>query len=250
MAAVAPPQKSPLQKPALKKPPGYRDPSEPFKPVAIPPPRKRVLPPSFRTKRKRRNWCRTCCCFLCVLIFILVIVFVVVGGIFYLWFSPKVPVFHLQSFRIPVFNVTVKPDGTYLDAHTIIRIEVKNPNSKLKVYYGRTDIKGIVGKGTELGQSEAAAFTQGTNNVRSLKIESSVKNQLVDDGVGTKLKNDYKKKKLKVRVVGGTSVGYVVQGWKIATVSVKVYCGGMTFKNLDGGDHNAMPKCTVNLLRW
>lgn len=247
---AAPPQKSPLQRPALQRPPGYRDPSAPGKPVARPPPRKPVLPPSFHAKRRRRSWGRTCCCFLCVLILILVIVLVVVGGVFYLWFSPKTPAFHLQSFRIPVFNVTAKPDGTYLDAETLIRIEVKNPNSKLKMYYGRTDVKAIVGKETELGQSKVAGFTQGTKNVTSLKIVSSVKNHLVDDSVGKKLKTEYQNKELKVRVEGRTRVGYVVLGWRVASVSVKVSCGGMTFKNLAGGDHNQMPKCTVNLFRW
>lgn len=241
----------PPKKPALQKPPGYRDPRGPGKPVPRPPPRKPALPPSFRTKRKRRSCGRTCCCFLCFLIVILIIAAVVVGGVSYLWFSPKFPVFHLQSYRIPVFNVTVKPDGTYLDARTVIRIEVRNPNSKLKVYYGRTEINAVVGKAeteTELGQSEVAGFTQGNENARSLKIESSAKNRLIDDGVGRKLKSGYKNKHLEVRVEARTSVGYVVGRWRIGALRVTLSCGGMTFKSLDGGGD--MPKCTVNLLRW
>ncbi|XP_015888818.1 NDR1/HIN1-like protein 6 [Ziziphus jujuba] len=243
--------REPPMKPALQKPPGYRDPSAPGKPVARPPPRKPTLPPSFRTKRKRRSCCRTCCCFLCFFIVILTIIVLVVGGVSYLWFSPKIPTFHLQSYRIPEFKVTVKTDATYLDARTVIRIEVKNPNTKLKVYYGRTQINAIVGKGeseTELGQSEVAGFTQGIKNVTSLKIESSTKNRLIDDKDGRKLKSGYKTKNLEVRVKARTSLGYVVGRWRIGALRVTVSCGGMTFKSLDGGGE--MPKCTVNFLRW
>jgi hypothetical protein len=64
----------------------------------------------------------------------LIIVAAVALGLLYLWFVPRLPVFHLQSFRIPQFKVTAKADGTYLDARTVTRVEVKNPNGKLSFF--------------------------------------------------------------------------------------------------------------------
>ena len=238
------------QKPALQKPPGYRDPTTtPGKPaIARPPPRKPVLPPSFHPKKRRRNWCRTCCCFVFVFFILLILVVAIAGGLFYLWFDPKLPVFHLQSFRVPKFNVTVKPDGTYLDAETVTRIEIKNPNGKLAIYYGGTQVGVTVGEDeTELGSKEVSGFTQGKKNTTSLKVETSVKNQLVDDGSGTKLKNGFKNKGLVVDVEARTRVGFIVQGLKIGTVGVNALCGAVSLKKLDSGD---MPKCSVNLFKW
>ncbi|KAL5572048.1 hypothetical protein UlMin_021645 [Ulmus minor] len=234
-------------KPTLQKPPGYRDPTIPAKPMPRPLPRKPVLPTSFRRKSKRRNYCRTCCCFVFVFILILIIVLTIAGGIFYIWFEPKLPVFHLQSFRIPRFNVTVKPDGTYLDAQTVTRVEVKNPNGKLALYYGTTSIDITVGGETELGSKEVGGFVQAKKNATSVKVATAVKSQLVDDGSGTKLKNGYRSKDLMVNVEAKTHLGYIVQGWKIGTVGVNVHCGGRRLRKLDNGD---MPRCTVNILKW
>ncbi|XP_062090595.1 NDR1/HIN1-like protein 6 [Humulus lupulus] len=238
------------QKPPLQKPPGYRDPTAaPGKPaMSRPPPRKSVLPTTFHHKKRRRNWCRTCCCFIFVFLLLLIFVLAIAGGLFYLWFDPKLPVFHLQSFRVPKFNVTVKSDGTYLDAHTVTRIEVKNPNSKLEIFYGRTQVSVTAGgDDTEFGSQQVSGFTQGKKNTTSLKIETAVKNQLVDDGLGTKLKNGFKNKGLVVDVEARTRVGFIVQGMKIGTVEVDALCGGVSLKKLDSGD---MPKCSVNLFKW
>lgn len=234
-------------KPPLQKPPGYRDPAAPGKPVVRPPQRKPVLPASFQPRKKRRNWCRTCCCFLVVFFILLSLAVAIAGGVFYLWFEPKLPVFHLQSLRIPRFNVTVKPDGTYLDAGTVVRIEVKNPNGKLELYYGGTHVDVTAWGDTELGTKDVGGFTQGKGNTTSLKVETTVKNQLVDDGIGRRLKNGYKSKELVVNIEGKTHVGYIVQGVKIGTAEVGVFCGGVSLKKLDSGD---MPKCSLDLLQW
>lgn len=239
----------PLKPPPLQKPPGYRDPAAPGKPVARPLQRKPVLPASFHPRKRRRNWCRTCCCFVFVFLLLLTLAVAIAGGIFYLWFEPKLPVFHLQSLRIPQFNVTVKPDGTYLDAGTVTRIEVKNPNGKLELYYGGTHVEVSVGEDedAELGRKDLEGFTQGKENTTSLKVETTVKNQLVDDGLGKRLKSGHKSKDLVVKIEAKTSVGYIVQGVKIGTVEVGVLCGGVSLKKLDSGD---MPKCSIDLLKW
>ena len=243
----------PPLKPVLQKPPGFRDQNNiPTRSSPKPVMRTPLLPQSYHPKKRRssRGCCRSCCCFFCVLILILIVIVGVASAIFYLWFLPKTPVFHLQSFRIPRFNVTVKPDGTYLDAQTMIRVEVKNPNGKLSLFYKDIHVNVKVGPKadqTELGSGKVAGFTQRKGNTTSLKVETNVKNQLVDDGEGAKLKASYKSKGLVVSVEARTSLGYIVQGLKIGPLGVKVLCGGVSLKGLEDGK---IPKCTINTLKW
>lgn len=236
-------------KPVLQKPPGYRNPNAPFPSVPRPGVRKPVLPPSFYHRRKRRSFCRICCCLLCTLIFILTLLLLISSGLFYLWFEPVIPVFHLQSLQIPHFNVSVKSDGTYLDSKTTFNLEVRNPNSKITLYYGGTDVQVTVGERTEtdLGSSSVPGFTQETKNTTVLKFTAVDKSLLVEDGVGAKLRAQFRSRDLVVFMEVRTSVGLGVESWKIGTMGVHVLCGGVSLKKLDGG---AMPKCTINLLKW
>ncbi|OMO64342.1 Late embryogenesis abundant protein, LEA-14 [Corchorus capsularis] len=238
----------PPLKPALQRPPGYKDPTAPngFQP----PPRKPVLPPSFHPKKKRSNCCRVCCCCLCVFILILTLLILISGAVFYLLFDPKSPGFHVQSFRIPRFNVTRKADGSYLDAQTLTRIEAKNPNEKMTYYYDKTEVDVSVGQGddeTDLGSGTLPEFTMRKQNTTSLKVETKVSNKLVDDRIGTRLQSRFRSKSLVVNVEARTKIGLGVGGLKIGMVGVTVKCDGITLKQLDSGD---MPKCVINMLKW
>lgn len=234
-------------KPILQKPPGYRDPNGPqARPRPIGPPRKPPIPPSFPAKRRRKSCCRVCCCCFCFFIVLLIILIVIAGALFYLWFDPKLPVFHLQSFSFRHFNVSVKSDGTYLHAATLTRVEARNPNGKLRYYYGHTDVEVTAGKDKEidLGTGSVPGFTQGTKNARSLKIETKT-DELVEDGMGPRLMSHHKSKDLVVNVVVKTTVAVIVQGRKTRPLAVKVTCGGQSLKAL-----NKIPKCTIHFLKW
>ncbi|XP_022769730.1 NDR1/HIN1-like protein 13 [Durio zibethinus] len=241
----------PPLKPVLQKPPGYKDPNATaVQPGFRPPPRKRVLPPSFHPKKTKSSCCRVCCCCFCIFFFILFLLIIICGAVFYLWFDPKLPSFHVQSFRISRFNVTKKPDGTYLDATTTARIEVKNPNGKMTYYYGHTEVDVSIGEGgdeTELGTKTVHDFSLGKQKTTSLKVETKASNKLVVDGVGKRLLTRYRSKTLPLNVEARTKVGVGVAGLKIGMVGVTVKCDGITMKQLDGGD---MPKCVINTLKW
>ncbi|XWS35859.1 hypothetical protein CRYUN_Cryun20dG0032900 [Craigia yunnanensis] len=241
----------PPLKPVLQKPPGYKDPnSSVAQPGFRPPPRKPVLPPSFHPKKRKSGCCRVCCCCFCVFFFILFLLIIICGAVFYLWLDPKLPGFHVQSFRISRFDVTKKPDGTYLDAATTTRLEVKNPNGKMTYYYGDTDIDVSVGEGgdeTGLGTTTVPEFTLGKQNTTSLKVQTKLSNKLVVDGVGSRLLTRYRSKTLPLNVEVRTKVGFGVAGLKIGMVGVTVKCDGITMKQLDGGD---MPRCDINILKW
>lgn len=237
-------------KPILQKPPGYRDPNAPPRAAPRPVLRKPILPPTYPMKRRRRSCRRICCCFFCVSTFVLAIILFLAGAVFYLWFNPKVPVFHLQSLKIQRFNVTVKSDATYIDSQTVVKVEARNPNSKITLKYGKTSVTLTARLGeeeTELGSARSGEFTQGRKNTTVLRWTVQKKNELVEDAVGAKLKARYRSRAMVVSVEVRTRVKLGVGGCIIGTMGMRISCGDVTLKRLDGGD---MPKCTINVLKW
>lgn len=246
----------PPEKPVLKMPPGYRDPAQPStRPVPGQTPRKPVpLPPSFHPQPKARrcsSCCRVFCWVLCIFILVLVIVVAFGTGIFFLLFDPRLPLVYLRSFQIPLFNSTVKPGGTYLDAWTVPEMEVKNPNNRLYIYYSALQAHVSVGDpndvGVVLGLKELSGFTQKKGNTRSIKFDLVVKNRQLNDAVAKKLRSQYVSKVLRVGVETKTRLGYVVKGWRIGTMDIDVLCGGVTMKEIHAG---SMPKCNINAYKW
>ncbi|KAM7508592.1 hypothetical protein LguiA_019045 [Lonicera macranthoides] len=229
------------EKPVLQKPPGYKDPAQP---VQRPPPRKPKLPPSFYEKKSRRSCCRTCCCLFCLLIILGLLFFVTAGGVFYVWFEPRVPVLHLKNVQIPRFNITAGNDVTALDAQTVISVEIKNPNSHLSMIYDRTHVYLNSEDHLDLGSSSLPGFTQGKKNTTTLKLTTMVTNELIDSGVGKKLHDGFKSKSLPLTVEIRTAVGLKGGGWSTTTVGVRAICGA-TLKQIGSGD---MPTCTIKLL--
>lgn len=240
-------------KPVLQRPPGYRDPTNPGRPpVSRPPLRKGVLPPSFQPRRSRKIFdTRVCSCIICIFLLMMLFLLGILAGFIYLWFDPKFPVFHVQSFKIPTFEVSSKLDGTYLNAATVARMEVKNPNSRLTYRYSGYQVDMTLGHGqeTDLGSTTLPGLIQVKGNTTSLKIETHVKNQLIDDGTASRLKARFKRRDLLVvNLRVKTSVGMVVvKGFEIGMLGVDVLCDGITMKEIDGGH---MPKCTIRTLNW
>ncbi|KAK6918264.1 hypothetical protein RJ641_016686 [Dillenia turbinata] len=238
------------EKPVLQKPPGYRDPTlPPVKPI-LPTHRKPVLPPSFPQQRRRgRTCCRTCCCICCSVFFILLLLLAIASAVFYVWFQPQLPEYHLRSFELSKFNFSTKSDGTYLDSKAVLRVEVKNSNKKIKVFHGKTQVKVTVGEDTDLGTANMGGFGLGTKNTTLLKFVTERRNGLVDDSVGTKLKKEFKNEKLVVVAEVKTSVGFGVNNLRTAKVEVSAVCGknkDVTLKKLGDG---TMPKCTFYLFK-
>ncbi|KFK37398.1 hypothetical protein AALP_AA4G251900 [Arabis alpina] len=249
-------------KPVLQKPPGYRDPNSPSSPPPPPPPiaarpqqqqpmRKpsATIPSSFRPKKKRRNCCRFCCCFICISLILLIFLLLISTAIFYLWFDPKLPTFTLSSFRLDDFKLSDDPDGASLSATAIARVEMRNPNTKLVFYYGNTDVEMSVGSGndeTDMGKTTVNGFRQGPKNSTSVKVETNVKNELVERGLAKRLGNKFQSKDLVINVVAKTNIGLGVGGIKIGMLAVNLRCGGVSLNKLDTDS----PKCILNTLKW
>ncbi|KAF6172975.1 hypothetical protein GIB67_006351 [Kingdonia uniflora] len=254
-------------KPVLQKPPGYKDPNIPIavlpkgpQPMPVPT-RKPQIPQSFIPKQKqkvdmnmnmnknpkRRKSCwRCCCCYFCIVFLLIMVLVVLFGSLFYLWFQPKLPMFHLQSLKMARFNVSVNSDGTFLDSQTVVKFQAKNPNEKIRFRYGETKVMLSVGDDIDLGSEVIPGFVQERKNTRILKFGTQNK-MVIDDDVGAKLKGRYRNKELVVFVEVRTKFGVRVGSWKMSMVSVRVNCGDVSLKKLEAG---ATPKCTINLLKW
>ena len=237
----------------LKKPPGYggppsRSPLQGGRPTMPPPSYYKPMP------RKRKNYspftCRRCCCWcLCILLFILVL-FAVAGGIFYLWFQPRSPIFRFRPIEIDRFNVTKQlgSDTARIDSQTVIRVEVRNPNNKLRIYYGNTEVTMTADQDTELGSAAVAAFMQPTNNVTMLKFPMKVENRGIDVTVADTLAARVKSKEVVISAAVKTKVGMGVGKLKLGMLPVNVNCGGVSMKQLSDG--RSSPKCIFTTLRW
>lgn len=249
-------------KPVLQKPPGYRDPNmatspPPPPPIAARPQQQQqqmrksaaTIPTSFRPKKKRRSCCRFCCCFVCITLVLLIFLFLIGTAIFYLWFDPKLPIFSLASFRLDGFKLSDDPDGALLSATAVARVEMRNPNTKLVFYYGNTAVEMSVGSGndeTGMGETTVNGFRQGPKNSTSVKVETTVKNQLVERGLAKRLATKFQSKDLVINVVAKTKVGLGVAGIKIGMLAVNLRCGGVSLNKLDTDS----PKCSLNTLKW
>ncbi|XP_074272942.1 NDR1/HIN1-like protein 6 [Silene latifolia] len=228
----------------LKKPPGYIDPT----PRPRPPPTG-PKPAFYQPKKKKNSCCRICCCCVCFVIVFLILILAIGGGIFYAWFQPKIPVFGFRPLELDRFNISVKPDGTaLLDSKAVVRVEAKNPNSKLEIYFGETEVSLSFDKETQLGSATLSSFVQPSNNVTLLKFVLSEENQLIDSSTGTRLKKRVKNEDVEVNVAVKTKIGIGVWKVKIGMLPINVNCGGITLKQLDDGQTS--PKCSFNTLRW
>ncbi|GMH17292.1 hypothetical protein Nepgr_019133 [Nepenthes gracilis] len=236
-------------KPVLKKPPGYKDPITPSAAQIPPPVRKPVYPPSFYSTRakKRRNCSRICCCCTCSLVLAIAIFIAVAGGLLYLWFTPQLPVFRLRPLEIDRFHVTSTKDATYLDSEMTVRVEVKNPNEKLTIYYGETTVSLTADGETNFGSSSFPGFSQGTKNVTILKFTMKVANEVIDDSTGKILSGRIKSKAMRIDAEAKTKIGVGAGSVKIGMLGVNVLCGDFSLQLLSYGDP---PKCTINTLKW
>ncbi|XP_019056688.1 PREDICTED: uncharacterized protein LOC104802056 [Tarenaya hassleriana] len=240
-------------KPVLQKPPGYRDPNMGGGPPPPPPgirlPARKPALPKFQPKKKRRSCCLSCCCCFCVALLLIIFLLIVASAVFYLWFDPKLPTVSLASCRLDQFKVVPDPDGATLSAAAMARVELKNPNAKLALYFGDTDMAVTVGQGieeTSLGSATVPGFRQGPRNTTSIKVATGVKNELVDNNVAKRLAAKFQSKDLLINVEAKSKVGLGIGNVKIGMLGITLRCGGVSLDKLDSDS----PKCILNTLKW
>lgn len=250
-------------KPVLQKPPGYRElhatPETPngsssssSSTLRRRPP-KHLIPASFYPEKKKQwSRCRVFCCCFCITVAIVILLLILTVSVFFLWYSPRLPVVRLASFRVGSFNFSGgKPgDGlSILTAEATAKLDFRNPNGKLQYYYGDADVAMSVGEGdfeTSLGSTKVKGFVEKPGNRTVVIVPIKAKKQQVDDPTVKKLRTEMKSKKLVVKVTAKTKLGLGVGRRKIVTVGVSIRCGGVRLQTLD----SQMAKCTIKMLKW
>ncbi|XP_010427784.1 PREDICTED: uncharacterized protein LOC104712550 isoform X2 [Camelina sativa] len=253
-----------LLKPVLQKPPGYRElHSQPQTPLgssssttsstALRRRPKHTIPASFYpTKKKQWSRCRVFCCCVCITVAIVILLLTLAVSVFFLWYSPRLPVVRLASFRVSTFNFAGGKSGdglSQLTAEATARLDFRNPNGKLWYHYGDSDVEVSVGDGdfeTSLGSTRVNGFVEKPRNRTVVNVPIKVKKQQVDDPTVKRLKAEMKSKKLVVRVTAKTKLGLAVGRRKIVTVGVSISCGDVRLRELD----SKMSKCTIKMLKW
>lgn len=242
-------------KPALQKPPGFRDQQNPPSGTSTLPRRRPrpIHPASLYPEKKRRcSFCRVFCCCVCIFVAVILLLLLIAVAVFFLWYSPKLPVVRLASFKISNFNFSSgnSDDGwSFLTADTTAVLDFRNPNGKLSFYYGDADVAVILGEKdfeTNLGSTKVKGFVEKPGNRTAVIVPTRVRKRQVDDPTAKSLRADLKSNKLLVKVTAKTKVGLAVGSRKIVTVGVSLICGGVRLQTLD----SQMAKCTIKMLKW
>ncbi|CAI0469908.1 unnamed protein product [Linum tenue] len=238
--------RSPISGGQVPRPPAHRNPPPTsMSPIpGRPPPH---LPPSFRPTKRGASCCKICCCCFLVTFLLILLLLTVAGGLIYLY-HPKPPSFRIQSCKISAVHVAAKPEGTYFSAAVSAAIQLTNPNEKMMYRYGETYVGITVGdeKDTDMGSTTLPGFEQAGLTTTTLKVETSVKDELLDKREEERLPKQYEDKSLKVNLEVTTTVGIETMGLKIGMLNVAASCQGMTLKDIQSG--NASPDCTIRTL--
>ncbi|XP_020099460.1 uncharacterized protein LOC109717916 [Ananas comosus] len=228
----------PTAKPALQKPPGYRDPAlqKPpgYRDPALPPPPQRRPPaqlhPAFRhpgkpLPRRRRSGGggapslrRALCCALAAAL-ALTLAAAAAAALAYLYYQPRLPSFLLLSVRPHRARISPRSDGgDAVDAATSVRLLARNPNGKIALEYGP-------------GEAAVAAEDEDGD---------------VATGAGPRAR--FRSKSVRFKVEVRTRVGILVGGKGTWKVPIRVECSPVSLKRAQG-DGDPIP-CRIYWFKW
>ncbi|CAL9770489.1 unnamed protein product, partial [Musa acuminata subsp. burmannicoides] len=252
-------EEKPTSKPALQRPPGYRDPAAAAPGVPRPPPRRQPLPPSFRRpgkplprhRRPRRSCCCRICCWASAVALVAAALFAVATALAYLWFQPHLPSFRLAYLNATQLRVAARPDGTFLDVATHVGILATNPNGRLVLEYGDGEARIAVADDdgdVAVGTAAIAGFEQGRRNRTLVRFASAVKGVAVDEVAGARIRAGFRSKEVRFLVDVRTRLGVRVGGKNTGKVPIRVGCDPVSLKQ--GVSGGTLPKCRFYFLRW
>ncbi|XP_031504660.1 NDR1/HIN1-like protein 6 [Nymphaea colorata] len=197
--------------------------------------------------------CRCCCCccyclfFILFVILVLVVLLAAVFGLFYLWYRPVLPAFHLQELTVKDLAIDPKPDKSSLSANVTVRVQATNRNKKLHLCYRDFRCWVTAAGGVRFGEGSAPGLTQQDGNVTVIDLQAAVQATTVDRNVGESIEKGVAAKTLAVAVELRTAVGTRVGDVNTKQLPIRLICGPATIKQLDGGD---APKCKIRLFGW
>jgi hypothetical protein len=169
-----------------------------------------VKPPSYTRLYQRRvgpTGSRSVSSFFCRLIMAAAALFAILGVVFFItWLvlKPQLPEFRVDSASVSPLNLT----GSELTATWNLTLLVRNPNTKLRIYYESVEASLVYGNGPDgllLGTTTLAPFFQGKKNETRIRVGLSVVGEYVGEDVVTKISGE--------RARGSVGFGVRVFAW-------------------------------------
>lgn len=187
---------------------------------AVPPPSS--YPQAYRTVGPRHSGSRPS--FLCRLIAAATVLFAILGLIFlitWLVLKPRLPEFRVDSVSASLLNTT----RSQLTAAWNITLVVRNPNTKLNIYYDRLQASVVYRDGSLISTMPLPPFFQPKRNETRVRFQLGVVGQYVGEEVATEISDE--------RAGGSVGFGVTVfawmrfrtgSWWRTSQCLLRVYC--------------------------
>lgn len=186
-----------------------------------------VQPPSYTRFYQRPvgpTGSRSGSSFLCRLIMAAAALFAIIGVVFFItWLvlKPRLPEFQVDSASVSPLNLT----GSELTATWNLTLLVRNPNTKLRIYYDSVKASLVYGNGQVLGTTPLAPFFQGKKNETRIRVELSAVDEYVSEDVVTKISGERARGSVGFEVSVFASVMFRTGSWwRSRQCLLRVYC--------------------------
>lgn len=166
-----------------------------------------VQPPSYPRLYQRPvgpSGSRSGSSFLCRLAMAAAALFAIISVVFFItWLvlKPQLPEFQVDSASVSPLNLT----GSKLTATWNLTLLVRNPNTKLRIYYNSVEASLVYGNGPVLDKTLLAPFFQEKKNETWIRVGLSVVDEYVGEDVVTKISGE--------RASGSVGFGVRVFAW-------------------------------------
>ncbi|XP_018846127.1 NDR1/HIN1-like protein 26 [Juglans regia] len=186
----------------------------------VPPPSS--YPQAYRTVGPRHSGSRPS--FLCRLIAAATVLFAILGLVFlitWLVLKPRLPEFRVDSVSASPLNTT----GSQLTAAWNITLVVRNPNTKLSIYYDRLQASVVYRDLSQISTMPLPPFFQPKRNETRVRFQLGVVGQYVGEDVATEISDE--------RAGGSVGFGITVfawmrfrtgSWWRTSQSLLRVYC--------------------------
>ncbi|XP_059668656.1 NDR1/HIN1-like protein 10 [Cornus florida] len=186
---------------------------------------------------------------LCHLIAALLTVILIIGAIFsivWLVLRPRLPEFTVASATVSPINATASEVTATWDVSLLI----KNPNTKLTVFYDSLDASVFYGDSL-LTQTELRPFSQPKNKQNLIRSRFALVRANVGDNVAKAISSDRARGSVSFGVRVLSLVRFRTGGWRMRKHLLRVYCDGLNIgyssSNGRGTLLNPSKECEVDI---
>ncbi|AQK69989.1 Late embryogenesis abundant (LEA) hydroxyproline-rich glycoprotein family [Zea mays] len=203
--------------------------------------------------------CRRACCLATGLALLALCLALAAACLAYLYYRPRAPSFHLR----PLAPVRLRLGGNSssavpaMDATVGARLVSWNPNERVAFRYGDGEGRvALAGDGdgdgdVALGWAPVRGFAHAPRSVAAVAFVATARGVVLDDAVAARVRDRYRRRQQRFRVVVDAHVGVRVGALRTGMVPLRLLCddGVMAAGSPDGTAAGPMSKCQVLLFR-